>query len=410
MKLHTIGKIPVITGHIPYTRAATVTIWINRGSRDESLPEAHGLTHFLEHMVFKGTATRTATDISREIERVGGDLDAFTSRDQLCFIARIPAERIALGIELLTDMLTSPSFDPENVELEKSVVREEIRMMRDDPDDSGDELFMNGIYPEETLGRSILGTAETVGRFNPEMLRRLLLDCRNPGKMVVSVAGNVDEAEVCRLLESLAASAVSGKGDSKQDRPQPFLPGNRKINRDGMTAVNVYMGYPLPVPDLRLRYTISILNTIYGGGMSSRLFQRVREDSGLAYMVFSSPAFFRNEGHLYVTAGTSPENARAVMDIMVKEADSLKETLSETEFEDGRNHLIGKLELSLETSTSQAMWAAQKFLQYGRIVTPAEAVETIKAISHREIRELAARVFNPDKLATLMYGNLSASP
>ncbi len=407
MNIHKINELPVITAHIPHTRAATVAIWINRGARDETIPEEHGLTHFLEHMVFKGTATRTATDISREIERVGGDLDAFTSRDQLCFIARVPAEQIALGIELLTDMLTRPSFRPENIKLEKSVVREEIRMMRDDPDDSGDELFISGIYPETSLGRSILGTEETVAGFNSEMLYRLLEKCRNPREMVVSIAGHINEKNVCHLLEPLA-STVSEKPGSRQDRPQPFFPGKRAIPRNGMTAVNIYMAYPLPAPDLRLQYTVSILNAIYGGGMSSRLFQKVREDSGLAYMVFSSPSFFRKEGHLYVNAGTSAENARTVAEIMEKEAVSLKDSLTESEIEDGRNQLIGKLKLSLETSTSQAMWGGQKFLQYGRIVTLSEALQTIKEISPEEIRTLAAEVFNPDKSATLMYGNLTA--
>ncbi len=406
MTIQDVGKIPVIISEIPHTRAATVSVWFNRGARDEMIPEEHGLTHFLEHMVFKGSETRTATDISREIERVGGDLDAFTSRDQLCFIARVPAEKLVLGFELLTDMLTRPSFRPEDVKLEKSVVQEEIRMMRDDPDDSGDELFIAGIYPEATLGRSILGTEATVERFSPSMLRNMLSRCMVKGELVVSVAGNVEKRGVCRLVEPMSSAIGKEKAVPLGSAVAPFSPGLRKVERAGMTATNLYMAYPLPMPTLRLQQVVSILNNVYGGGMSSRLFQKVREESGLAYMVFSSPTFFRKEAHLYINASTAPENAGKAMEIMRNEAFSLKDTLTETEVEDGRNQLIGRLELSLETSTSQAMWEGRNFLQYGRTVSPSEVLDIVRDISYHEVQELAAEIFEEDKLATLVYGNL----
>ncbi len=407
MTAQNVGGIPVIISKISHTRAATVSIWINRGTRDEKFPEEHGLTHFLEHMVFKGSANRTATDISREIERVGGDLDAFTSRDHLCFIARVPAEKLELGFELLTDMLTRPSFRLEDVKLEKSVVKEEIRMMRDDPDDSGDELFMAEIYPKETLGRSILGTESTVDNFTPIMLREMLGRCMTIGEVVVSVAGRVEEQTVCDLVEPLAAFVSNEKFSSRIDEMQPFFPGLRKIAREGMTATNLYMAYPLPAPCLRLQQVVSILNNVYGGGMSSRLFQKIREDSGLAYMVFSSPSFSRKEGHLYISASTAPENAGKVLEMMINEGSGLKNSLTTYEVEDGRNQLIGRLELSLETSTSQAMWGGHNMLRYNRLVAPAEVLDIVRDISYHEVQELAAEIFEQEKLATLMYGNLS---
>ncbi|MCK5878359.1 MAG: insulinase family protein [Holophagae bacterium] len=404
-----VGGIPVIISEIPHTRAATVSIWINRGARDEIFPEEHGLTHFLEHMVFKGSATRTATDISREIERVGGDLDAFTSRDHLCFIARVPAEKLELGFELLTDMLTRPSFRPEDVKLEKSVVQEEIRMMRDDPDDSGDELFMAGLYPEAALGRSILGTENAVDNFTPAMLREMLNRCMASNEFVVSVAGRVEKKAVCSMVEPLAASFSNGEVTSRGDEMQPFFPGRRKVVREGMTATNLYMAYPLPAPGLRLQQVVSILNNVYGGGMSSRLFQKVREDSGLAYMVFSSPTFFRKEAHLYISAATAPGNAGKVLEMITSEGAALKDTLTVNEVEDGRNQLIGRLELSLETSTSKAMWGGHNMLQYNRLVTPREVLDIVRDISYHEVQELAAEIFTEEKLAALMYGNLNGS-
>ncbi len=407
MTIQNISGVSVIISRIPHTRAATVSVWFNCGARDEIFPEEHGLTHFLEHMVFKGSNIRTATDISREIERVGGDLDAFTSRDQLCFIARIPAEKLELGFDLLTDMLTRPAFRPEDIKLEKSVVREEIRMMQDDPDDCGDELFMAALYPKATLGRSILGTENTVSAFTPEMLRGMLRRAMSKGKLVISVAGNVNEKVVNQLAATLAESANNSSPDSGSDEVQPFYPGKKTIHRDGMTATNLYLAWPLPAPSLRLQQTVSILNNVYGGGMSSRLFQKVREESGLAYMVFSSPTFFRKEAHLYINASTAPENAEKAMEIMRNEALTLKDTLTETEVEDGRNQLIGRLELSLETSTSQAMWQGRNFLQYGRAVSPSEALDIIKNISYHEIQELAAEIFSEEKLAVLIYGNIS---
>jgi len=407
MTIQNICGIPVIISEIPYTRAATVSIWINRGARDEIFPEEHGLTHFLEHMVFKGSKTRTATDFSREIERVGGDLDAFTSRDHLCFIARVPAEKLELGVELLTDMLTRPSFRPEDVKLEKSVVQEEIRMMRDDPDDSGDELFMSCIYPKEALGRSILGTESTVDNFTPIMLREMLGHCIGQKELVVSVAGRVDEKAVLDLVEPLTVSATNESVSPRNDGTQPFFPGSKKVEREGMTATNLYMAWPLPILELRVQQVISILNNVYGGGMSSRLFQKVREDSGLAYMVFSSPTFFRNEGHLYVSATTAPENARKVLKIMMDEGAGLRDTLTADEVEDARNQLIGRLELSLETSTSQAMWGGHNMLRYNRLITLREVLDIVRDISYHEVQELSAEIFAEEKLTTLMYGNLN---
>jgi len=407
MTIQKIHGVPVIISEIPYTRAATVSIWINRGARDEIFPEEHGLTHFLEHMVFKGSRTRTATDISREIERVGGDLDAFTSRDHLCFIARIPAEKLELGFDLLTDMLTQPSFRLEDVKLEKSVVREEIRMMRDDPDDSGDELFMKCIYPEKVLGRSILGTENTVDNFTPAMLRKMLGQCVTPRELVVSVAGQVNEKTVLDLVEPLTHSTTNEKISPRNDATEAFFPGSKKIVREGMKATNLYMAWPLPTLSLRLQQAVSILNNVYGGGMSSRLFRSVREDSGLAYMVFSSPTFFRKEGHLYVSATTAPENAEKALKIMKNEGIQLKNTLTEDEVEDARNQLIGRLELSLETSTSQAMWNGHNMLRYNRPVALLEVLDIVRDISYHEVQELSAEIFTEEKLATLMYGNLN---
>ena len=404
----TVNNVPVALTPNPRAQSVTISVWSRCGSRDETDQRQHGLVHFLEHMVFKGTAEKGATDIARAIERVGGDLDAFTTRDHTCFIAKVPVDQVALGMELLTDILMHPAFREADIEREKQVVLEEIRMSKDDPDDSGDECFMGRVYPETELGRSILGETETVKGHTRQSLEAMRKTCFHPENLVVSVAGRFEPDEMKNRIASFLDHAP-GDGSSEFSRNiQPFQAGAGKVERDMMDSVNVYAALPTPAPGLALQQQMAVLSTILGGGMSSRLFRKIREEEGLVYAVFSSPAFFRNEGNLYLYAATAPENGERVLSMMVDEVMTLADTLTEEEVTDGVTQLMGRFRLALESTSSIALFHGRVLAHYGHPVSLQQVLDILARVTYDDIRELAATIAKPDRLATLLYGNVNA--
>ena len=402
----TLSQVPVALTPINHARSVTLTVWSRCGSRDEQEIRHHGLVHFLEHMVFKGTKDKKATDIARAIEREGGDLDAFTTRDHTCFIAKIPNGQVALGMELLTDLLMHPAFREEDIRREQQVVLEEIRMSKDDPDDCGDEMFMSRIYPERELGRSILGEMETVAGLDQSSLEGMRCLCMRPDNLVVSVAGQFDpDTMQDRVLEFLEAAPNGGSGTFSREA-QVFQPFHDQAFRDTMESVNLYAALPTPEPQLKLQQHMAVLSTILGGGMSSRLFRKIREEAGLVYSVFSSPAFFRNEGNLYMNASTSPINADRVMNMMVDEVMGLPDTLTPEEVSEGVTQLSGRFRLALESTSSIALFHGRGLAHYGHPVSLERVLDILRSVTYDDIRELAAAICRRDALATLQYGNI----
>lgn len=401
-----IESVPVAITPIDHTYGVTLAVWSRRGSRDEEMPDRYGLTHFLEHMVFKGTDDRTATDIARAIEQVGGDLDAFTTRDHTCFMARIPADRVELGIEILEDMLLRPAFREEDIQREKQVVLEELRMSKDDPDDSGDETFLAQLYPADQLGRSILGTEESVRGFDREHLDAMRNDALARHNLVLSVAGRFDVDAITGLLNRFISHMPEGNGRPKS-AAQQMTAGTRSRYRDMMDGVNVYAAFPTGTPELESQQRMAVLNTLLGGGMSSRLFRKIREDAGMAYMVYSAANIFRSEGHLLLHAATSADQAPRVMDMMVDEALQLKDTLTEQEVTDAVSQLTGRVRLALESTSAIAMYHGRNEAHYGHPVPLQQLLDILKGISYDEVRQLAADLFQKDRMAGLLYGNVT---
>ncbi len=328
----------VLTETMTHVRSVSVGVWIRNGSRRE-VREENGLAHFMEHMVFKGTERRSAEAIAREMDSVGGMLDAFTSKEQICFNAKVLDEHLPIAFDVIADLVLRPKFDSEDVKKERQVVLEEIKMDLDNPEYLLHEIFTRGFWPEHPLGRPILGTPETVKKFNREGLKKRFQDWFAPDRLVLSAAGNVKHEQVLELVErEFGGLKPSGEPDD-ESAPSTDAPIHVESKRD-LEQVHVCIGVPsVPLADER-RFAVAVMNNLLGGGMSSRLFQNIREKLGLAYAVFSELTPYSDAGMMTVYAGTAKENVGQVIDLVVKEFRDLKESLvTEEELLRAKNHL-----------------------------------------------------------------------
>ncbi len=381
-----------------------LAVCVKCGSRDERENE-HGLTHFFEHMVFKGTEKRSAEQISAEIEGLGGELDAFTTRDNLCFSCKIPYTHFEKAMDVLFDMILNPVFKEEDIKLEKGVVKEELRMAKENHDDSGDELFVSLVYPEKELGRSILGDEKSIDSFTKEQLINYRQSRITGKNLIISAVGSVEKELIFREIEKYI-SELKTDGCLPSDKEQPFSAFDKKVKRDGMEGVNLYLGFNTFPANHKDRFALSILNNILGDGMSSRLFIKIREKLGLAYSVSSFPVYHRNEGLLYIFASTSAGNEDRLRKEVMKECLNLSKTLTVEEFEKGKNQLIGNLSMGLETALSKAMFNIRNISVYNKPYEFADIVELIEKIEFMQVKELAERLFKEENAAILLFGNV----
>ncbi len=402
-----LNSVPVLFEKTRFSRVATITVWSKLGSRDEQKINEYGLTHFLEHMVFKGTTTRSAKDIAQEIEGIGGELDAFTSRDNICLIVKTPKSKIEIGFDLLGDLLVNSEFLDQDIKLEKSVVKEELRMAEDDYEDSGDEYFMKLAYSEKELGRSILGTKESINNFSRAQLKKYLTSRFNIRNTIVSVATDENEDKILNLCNTFVYKLSSNTyTQSASKEKQVMKKGEFFKKREGMEGVNIYFAFETFPANNENRYVLAILNYILGNGMSSRLFQKIREELGLAYSVFSSVSYSRNEGNLFLSASTSKENYKETYKFMEQECFNLSDSLKKEEFERGKNQLIGNLEMGLETSTRFAFFNARNEMVYSKLVSIDEVLKQVEQVSYESVLELANKILTKDNSITLFYGNV----
>ncbi len=381
-----------------------LTILVKCGSRDERENE-HGLTHFFEHMVFKGTETRNAEEISAEIEGSGGELDAFTTRDNLCFTCKMPFNRYKKGMEVLFDMLLNPVFKEKDIVLEKGVVKEELRMSTENHDDSGDELFISLLYPEKELGRPILGNEKSIDSFS----RKQLINYKNSkisgNNLIISTVGSVEPNLFFNETEGYLLN-LKESGCLPSKNKQKFNIFEKKVKREGMEGVNLYFGFNTFPANHKNRFALSILNNILGDGMSSRLFVKIREKLGLAYSVSSFPAYHRNEGLLYIFASTSKGKEEKLKNTVLKECFNLSETLTESEFEKGKNQLIGNLSMGIETALSKSMFNAKSTAVYGKPFEFSQVIKLIEDVDFNQVKNLAETIFKQDNASILLFGNV----
>jgi predicted Zn-dependent peptidase len=396
----------VITETMQNVRSVSVGIWVRNGSRREVLAE-NGLAHFLEHMVFKGTERRTAEDIAREMDSVGGMLDAFTSKEQICFNAKVLDEHLSIAFDVLADLVLRPRLDNADVKKERQVVLEEIKMDLDNPEYLLHDLFTRGFWPDHSLGRPILGTPETVRKFDRDALLNRFQNWFAPDHIVVTAAGNITHQQVLSLVEKEFGCLKPLVTKEQDPVPTTAAPIHLESKRD-LEQVHLCVGVPsLPIAHER-RFGVAVLNNLLGGGMSSRLFQNIREKQGLAYAVFSELTPYSDTGMLSVYAGTAKETIGQVLDLTIAEFRAMKESpVTEEELLRAKNHLKGSLMLSLESTSSRMSNLARQELYFHRFSSLDEILSSIEAVSREEVQALAREFFQADRIATTVLGPIN---
>ena len=397
----------VLTEAMPHMRSVSMGVWIDSGSRDEA-PEVNGISHFLEHMVFKGTTTRSAQQFAREVDAIGGNLDAFTGKETVCFNIKVLDENVPAALDLLTDLVLHPTFAPDDIAKEQGVILEEIKMDEDNPDYLVHELFTQNFWKGDALGRPILGTAQTVSSFTQAIVLDEYARRFTPANMVFSAAGNLEHdsfvEQVAAAFASLSAS--SGAKLTRSPAPQAF-PHITLKNKKSLEQVQFCLAAPaLPVSDPD-RYATYLLNSILGGGMSSRLFQAVREERGLAYSIYSELNPFRDTGSLAVYAGCALANLREVLALTLAEFTRLKaEPVTAEELDRARNQTKGNMVLGLESSSSRMSSLARQQMYWGRFFSLDEITAEIDRVTAADLQRLARKLLQPESLALTLLGNL----
>lgn len=396
----------VISETMPHVRSISVGIWIRTGSRREA-PLENGIAHFIEHMVFKGTEHRTAEEIARSIDSIGGMLDAFTAKEMTCFNAKVLDEHLPIAFEIISDLVLHPRFDDADLGKEKQVVLEEIKMELDNPDYLVHELFTQGFWPEHSLGRPILGTPDTVRSFSRDSLFSCYRPWYAPDNMIITAAGHLEHPRLVELAEKEFGRMPATGFSRNPDAPSPRAP-IRIEKKPELEQVHICIGVPAyPMADER-RFAVALLNNILGGGMSSRLFQKIREQHGLAYAVFSELSPYSDAGMLSIYAGTGQETAAQVVDMVAAEFRSLKESpVTEEELRRSKDHLKGSLMLSLESTSSRMSNLARQEMYFGRFYTLDELLASIERVTREELQSIAREFFLTDRIAVTVLGNLN---
>jgi predicted Zn-dependent peptidase len=392
----------LITERMPQVRSVTIGVWLMRGSRHETDARS-GIAHFVEHMLFKGTDSRSAEDIAQAIDSIGGQLDAFTAKEYASYYIKVLDEHLPLAVDLLSDIVLRPAFPADEIDREKKVILEEIKMVEDTPDDLVHELFTQHFWEGHPLGRPILGSKETVEAFTRESLRNYFAGAYVAPNMIVAAAGNLDHAQLRDLVSAAFRTIISDGEAFSQDAPR-VVP--QVITRTKeLEQSHVCLGtdsYPQSHED---RYVSYILNTILGGSMSSRLFQNVREKRGLAYSVFSGLSAYRDAGNITIYAGCATEAVGDVIDLCVEELRQLKrEPVPESELRRAKDHLKGSLMLSLENTASRMSHLARQEIYFDRHFGLDETLAGVQRVTVEDVRRVAAELFSNGSLAATVLG------
>jgi predicted Zn-dependent peptidase len=386
-------------------RSISIGVWLTRGSRHETA-ERSGIAHFVEHMLYKGTASRTAEDIAQAIDSIGGQLDAFTAKEYASYYIKVLDEHLPLALDILTDIVRNPAFSPEDIEREKKVVLEEIKMVEDTPDDLVHELFTQSFWENHPLGRPILGTKDTVESFNADLLRDYFTNAYTPRNLIVSAVGNLEHARVRTLVEekfgSLAASGEALEEQAPTVAPK-ILVRNKELEQSHLCIGT--SSYPQNHDD---RYSSYVLNTLLGGSMSSRLFQNVREKRGLAYAVFSGLSAYRDAGSFTIYAGCANDAVDQVVDLVVEELRGVKHTpVPAAELQRSKDHLKGSLMLSLENTASRMSHLARQEIYFDRQFGLDETLQGIEQVTPDDVQRVAKDLFKDGALAATVLGNVN---
>jgi len=395
----------VITEKMAHVRSVSMGVWIGTGSRCES-PDQNGISHFIEHMVFKGTSNRSAEEIARSVDSIGGGLDAFTAKEMVSYNTKVLDEHVPVAFDVLADLVLNPLFREEDIEKEKGVILEELKMEVDNPEYLLHEIFSSNFWKDHPLGKPILGTKDTVQKFDREMIHDYYRRYYSPSNILITAAGNLNHVQLVDIarehFEELPVNGALTPG-------APPVPHARLVfrNKSSLEQTHLYMGVPAyPFPH-ELRFPCYALNTILGGGMSSRLFQNIREKQGLAYAVYSELSMYRDTGCMAIYAGTSIETAGKVIESIIREFRELKENrVTEEELRRAKDHLKGSFMLGLESTSSRMGNLARQELYFKRFFTLDEMLQSIEDITAEQVQKIAQEFFDPKNITLAMLGNL----
>ena len=413
----------ILTEQMPGLRSVTVGVWVRRGSRHES-PEFNGICHFIEHAVFKGTQRRTALDIAIESDRLGGHFDAYTSHEMTGFSLKVVDRALPQAFDLLSDMLLDPRFDEEELEREQKVIIEEMKMVEDTPDELLAELFAAAYFPDHALGRPIEGTPETVASFDRTRTARFHAHAYAPRNLVIAAAGNLRHEEFVSLVErAFAARGTDDAGGADaadaESRAHELTDGGADVSpapaapilvqhKRELEQAHLILAAPWPSARAAERYAASLLGSIIGGGTSSRLWQSIREERGLAYSIGAAASAFTDAGLFQIYAGTSPEQLDEVLDLSLAELRRVvREGVGEDELQLVKDQSVASVLLGLESTGTRAGSLARQEITHGRYFSPDEVIRRIEAVTTEDLRAIAETYFTPDALSIGVLGDLN---
>jgi len=392
----------VVSETVPHVQSVSVGLWVGAGSRDEA-PAVRGISHFIEHMLFKGTERRSPRDLASAIESRGGSLNAFTDKEFTCFTARTLADDLALAVDVLADMVRHSKLDPEELARERNVVIEEIKLYRDTPEDLIHDLFTETLWRTHPLGRCVIGTARTIGALDRETVAAHLAAHYTPDRMVLAAAGNVPHDDVVRLAERHFGDMEGGQ--RRAPRRAARESGLQRRIRRRTEQVHFCLGGRGVNHESERRYALSVLDTALGGNMSSRLFQEIREKRGLAYHIGTYTAAFREGGLIVVNGGTSLETFDKVLELTRAELRKVcEEGLTEQELAEAKQQLRGGLLLGLESMSNRMMRMGRSLLALGRIPPIEDVLARFNAVTGDDVRQVAAEAFREDRLTLAAIG------
>jgi predicted Zn-dependent peptidase len=383
----------------------SIGVWLARGSRHETEAQS-GIAHFVEHMLFKGTATRSAEDIAQTVDSIGGQMDAFTAKEYASYYFKVLDEHLPLAVEVLADIVMNPAFSSEDIGREKKVVLEEIKMVEDTPDDLVHELFTENLWPGHPLGRAILGTKDTVEALTQEGLRKYFNETYSAPNLIVAAVGNIEHEQVRDLVQR-AFEGLNSRSESVTEDPPNVVPTTVIRNKD-LEQSHVCLGTGSYRQDHDERYSSYVLNTVLGGSMSSRLFQNVREKRGLAYAVFSGLSAYRDAGSITIYAGCANNAVGELIDVVIGELRRLRdEPLPESELRRAKDHLKGSLMLNLESTSSRMSHLARQEIYFDRQFGLDETLEGVERVSTADVQRVAQDLFRDASLAATVLGSVN---
>ncbi|MCL6477023.1 MAG: insulinase family protein [Peptococcaceae bacterium] len=394
--------IDLLTEDIPHVRSLAVGVWVHVGSRDES-DRLAGISHFIEHMMFKGTEKRTAKQIAEALDAVGGQLNAFTTKEYTCYYARVLDEHFELALDVLSDMLFNSKFAVPDIERERNVILEEIKMYEDTPDELVHDVFANTIWQMHPLGRPIIGHADVIRGLGRDSILDYLGKYYVPGNIVIAVAGNIDHDIAAEKINAYFSGMKGTSAPRVMEMPSP----RKEVTcREKETEqVHLCVGAPgLPLDHEQI-YVFQLVNTVLGGGLSSRLFQEIREQRGLVYSIYSYHSSYHDAGLFCVYAGLSRENMGPVLELIFKEINDIKNNgVSDGELRRAKDQLKGNLLLSLENVNTRMSRLGKSQLYLGKVVSPEEIVQRIEKVTIEDIKNLAGEKLDPDNFAMASVG------